>query len=259
MSKKTQTPAAEKSSAAQGFPLFFVDPRPVDKERHAKAVILQDVGYGFAKTTNSIPVNAAEFVEAAKCYPIVFTNDEQPLPAVVVGLEKENYFIAKDGAWAPQQYVPAYVRKYPFVFTEIAEQKQFLLCVDEGSKHYAAKGKGVAFYDNDKPSALINQALEFCAAFHNHLLATREFCAALKEKGLLVAHQSDASLTNGRKIRLGGFQMLDEKKFNALPDATILEWKQKGWLPLVYFALASNSNWRRLADAASKREPAKAA
>lgn len=257
----SKSAAKSQAPAPEGMPLFFRDPKPVDAERHRAAGIKKSANFTFASETNSIPLNAAEFIEAAKFYPIVFTGDEQALPAVIVGLEKDNYFVDSKGTWREYSYIPAYVRKYPFTFMEITEKQQFVLCVDEAAEHYAEKvaAKDEPFYKDGKPSALTNQALEFCGAFHNHFMGTQAFCQALKDADLLVQNQSDISLANGRKIRLGGFRMIDEKKFNELPEATILEWKKKGWLALVYFTFLSNSNWRRLADMASSRESAKAA
>jgi hypothetical protein len=38
---------------------------------------------------------------------------------------------------------------------------------------------------------------------------------------------------------LGGFQVVDQARFTALPDTVVLDWHRKGWLALVHFHLAS--------------------
>lgn len=245
------------------FPLFFNAPAVMDVERHAKAVIRGDQGYEFAKKTNSIPLNAAELMLAAKFYPIVFTGDENPVPCAIVGLEQDNYFVGEKGEWKAESYIPSYVRKYPFAFTEFPEQKQLALCIDEGSKHYLANGSakvGSKLYEAGKPTKFTQNALEFCTAFHNHFILTQKFAAAMKEAGLLTQNQSEAQLYTGRKIHLGGFYVIDQEKFNALSDAKIAELRKNGWLPLVYFCFQSSSNWKSLVDMAAKTEkPRKAA
>jgi len=255
MSKKAQAqPEAQGDAAANtGLPLFFKQPAPVTPDRHATATIQPDAGFGFASATNSIPLNAIEFIEAGKFYPIVFTNDEQPMPVALVGLESTNYFLSKDGQWDAASYIPAYVRQYPFVFLEASETQQFILCVDEGSPHYSAEGgKGAALFDEEKkPTALTQQALQFCTAFYNHFAITKNLCNDLKEHKLLVQNGSQVKLLNGRTINLGGFQLIDEAAFNALDEKVFNDFRQKGWLPFIYLALAATSNWKVLADKAA--------
>jgi hypothetical protein len=252
----TKTPASDE--ATNGLPLFFKRPVPLDAKRHAKASLQPSQDVSFAATTNSLLVNVAEFVEAAKFYPIVFTQGESILPAVVLGLEKQNYFIDAKNNWKPETYIPAYVRRYPFVFLDVPERKQFVLCVDEAAPQYRENGgkDTLALYDGENPSELTKNALEFCTAFQNHYQVTQAFCQALKEADLLTPTRSDAKLFNGREIQLAGFQVIDEKKFGALPDDKLLDLHKKGWLPLIYFALMSASNWRNLSNMAGAREKA---
>src|SRR5262249_21728294 len=145
------------------------------------------------------------------------------------GLEKENYFVGKNGAWEKGAYIPAYVRRYPFIFMELPDRQQFALCVDESAKQFREKGgKGTrAFYEDDKPSELTRNALEFCTAFHNHHQISRQFTEALNKHGLLAGMQSTAKLFNGREIQLGGFQAIDEKKLAELPDEAFLDLRKK--------------------------------
>lgn len=251
------TKRAERKSDVSAFPLFFRKPAPLEFAHHAKAglSVLQD--YSYAKGVNSLIINTVEFAEAAKYYPIVFTQAAQPMAAVIVGLEKHNYFTDKKGQWLKGAYVPAYLRRYPFIFMEVPERKQFLLCVDEAAPQFSKKtGKNILpFYDSEgKPSELTRNALEFCAAYHNHSITMRRFCDDIAAAGLLAPSQSDIKLAKGRKIHLSGFQVLDEKKFHELPDETILEFHKKGWLPLIHFALMSASNWNKLADMANALE-----
>lgn len=239
------------------LPLFFKAPQPLDVKRHAAAAINPNSGFGFSRLTNSIPLNAIEFIEAGRYYPIVFTSEPNIMPAVVVGLEQENYFVKPDGSWKEDTYVPAYVRKYPFIFMEVAEEEKFYLCIDEQSPHYLQEGGngGLAFFDGEKPSTLSQNALEFCTAFHKQYEITRALCEDLKKHDLFTMNQSDIQLVNGRKIRLGGFQLIDEAKLNALPDEVFLDFRKKGWLPFIYFSLASLTQWKRLADIAASLEP----
>jgi len=258
MAKKPSGASASEMATGNtsGFPLFFTAPKPLELVRHGKAGLLPTPDVSFAATTNSILINGVEFVEAAKHYPIVFTQTELPLPVAVVGLEQQNYFLDAKGHWQAESYIPAYVRKYPFIFMEVPESREFVLCIDESASQYHEKvGKAAqALYEGSEPSAMTRNALEFCTAFHNHYVITRQFCTALKAAGVLMPVRSDAKLFNGREIHLSGFQAIDEKKLNALSDEKIIDFHKKGWLPLIYFALMSSSNWKKLVDMAGERE-----
>ena len=245
----------EQTGTAAGLPLFFRKPHPLDVKRHKQAAIRPGSEFGFARDTNSIPLNAIEFLEAVRHYPIVFTMGDHPLPVAIVGLERLNYFVQPDNSWKPGTYIPAYVRQYPFVLFERPEEKKFYLCIDEGAPHFspsAAEGARRLYSDDEKSSDITNNALQFCTAFYNHHLITRNFCEDLKTHKLLMPYQSEAKLASGKTMNLAGFRMIDEKAFNALPDKVFLEFRRKGWLPFIYFALASTANWKRLIDAAPK-------
>lgn len=241
---------------ATGMPLFFSKPVAINAERHAKAAIRTTLTAEFSRNTNSVPITMAEFVQVAKHYPIGFTNDDSVMPMAIVGLEQVNEFVTAKGVWPAASYVPAYVRKYPFIFSEDPESDQLTLCVDEGAAHFVAKAtpaKGVEmiYGDDGKPTEFTQKALEFCSAFHQEYLATREFCAKLKELGLLMPQTSEADLPGKGKIRLGGFQGIDQDKFNALSDEAILELNRKGYLAPIYFCLQSISSWHHLLQAAA--------
>ncbi|MEZ5690179.1 MAG: SapC family protein [Rickettsiales bacterium] len=234
-----------------GLPLLYKRPVPLDSNRHKEAGIRPVSDYSFASDTNSLPLNTIELIEAAKNYPVVFTNNESVMPVAVVGLEQKNIFIKNNGSWQENSYIPAYVRQYPFIFFERKEENKFYLCVDELSPHFAEKPEdGVSrFYNDDgKPTEFTDNALKFCTAFYQHHLITRNFCADLQEHKLLQPYQSEVTLKTGQKKQLSGFNMINEKAFNELSDDVYLSFRKKGWIPFIYFMLASASNWKKIAD-----------
>lgn len=260
-SKKSAAPAAKNAETAEaapalkrtGLPLFYQKPAALEKSRHALAAISTEQDLRFAKATNSITLNALEFIEASKFYPIVFTLGEISTPLVIVGLEQENYFLNAEGKWREGTYIPAYVRQYPFIFFENEEEKKFFLCVDEKSPQFhvnGAEGARDLFNADGSPSPLTNQALEFCSSYYRHHSITMNFTADLVKHKLLTPYASKATLKSGRQVELSGFAMIDEKAVHALSDEVFLEFRTKGWLPFIYLALASSSNWARLSGMA---------
>ncbi|WP_246263270.1 SapC family protein [Caulobacter soli] len=217
------------------MPLFYREPQPLTPTAHAE-VRLKDGDYGFAVETNAVSLSVIEFAAAMRHYPIVFS-DGETLPVAVLGLGQGNRFVA-DGRWAEGVYVPAYVRRYPFVFIE-AGGGALALGLDVASDRVVQDGEGQALFDGGKPTALTEGAMTFCGELHAAHVQTLAFVAALKAQDLLVPRQADAKLASGQPLTLGGFLVVDRERFAALPDAVVLNWHRQGWLALVHFHLAS--------------------
>ncbi len=234
-------------------PLFYISPVPLHPERHRAAGIrtTSPTELPFARHTNSIPILGPELAEASKFYPIVFSNDSTHHPLALVGLsDGKNLFINSKNEWQDRYYIPAYVRRYPFGFTEDTENKRFILCVDEASDRFKVEGKaeGVTplFSDNDQPTEITQNALNFCNQYQQDYTRTLEFTQALAAQNLFKPSQVTLTLPNGKQDVLSGFSVLDEEKFRNLPANVLETWHKNGWLAYGYFHLISQSNWRNV-------------
>ena len=90
---------------------------PVSRTRHGNWSLEIGTNYAFCRNINSVPLMAAEFASAALEYAIVFGGaGDVVLPAAVLGVRNdENLYVTKQGGWQTK-YIPAFVRRYPFVF-----------------------------------------------------------------------------------------------------------------------------------------------
>jgi hypothetical protein len=249
--QETQTNGNADGVSPSTLPLFYKKPVVLEAARHAKSGVTPTASFAFAKGVNALPINAIEFIETVKSYPIVFNVvNDVATPLAVVGMEQENLFITAEGQWREGDYVPAYLRQYPFVFYEEPNSNRFYLCIDESSEQFHAEaGENVnKLYEGQEPSELTKHALEFCSAYYRHHAITKNLCADLVKHGLLNSYHSKVTKPDGREINLAGFSMIDEAAFNKLSEKTFLEFREKGWLAFIYLALASASNWKRLAD-----------
>ncbi len=241
-------PATSGTAPEAAMPMFYASPRPLDRSLDAKKFVSRPTHFNFAANTNAIPLLIDEFPMAAAYYPIVFAAGPMPIPAAVVGLRNDNNaFLDKEGRWQAGAYLPAYVRRYPFILMDDPEQKQFVLCIDEQSDMLADKGE-YPLFEGDQPSAFTKSAMEFCAALRQQGDATDEFVKALKEYDLLMPNDAQIDVRDGTKLQLSGFLVIDPKKFDALPDNVYLQWRRKGWLGLVYAQLLSSHRWQNLVD-----------
>ena len=97
--------------------LIYESAVPVSSARHGRWSVEVGADYTFSKNVNSVPLMAVEFPNAASEYAIVFAPiGEEVFPAVVLGMRTdENLYLGQDAKWNAK-YVPAFIRRYPFVF-----------------------------------------------------------------------------------------------------------------------------------------------
>jgi hypothetical protein len=246
MNQPTKAPEAS-------LPMFYATPRPLDRVRDAKMKLVRPTSFKFAAKTNAIPLLVDEFPMASAYYPIVFADCPTPVPAAVVGLKNDtNLFVGKDEAWVTGCYLPAYVRRYPFILMDDADNKQFVLCIDEASGLMKEDGE-FPLFNGENPSDFTKSAMDFCAALRQQGDATDEFVKALREHDLLVPNNAEIEMRDGTKLQLSGFLIIDPKKFDELPDSVILQWRKKGWLGLVYAQLLSSHRWQTLVELMAAR------
>lgn len=240
----------------QALPLFFRQIEVLSPQRHADLAVKAQGTYAFAAKANSVPVNALEFGLVSHNYPIVFSNDERSLPVAVLGLQAgENLYVDEAGRWERGQYVPAYVRRYPFIALAPQNSTEYALCVDVASE-LLEPGGARRLFESGQPSELTKKALEFCQTYQTQQEATRQFVEAVAKHKLLVPRAAKVTLHSGTQRALSGFRIIDEHKFNALGDNIFLDWRRRGWIGLVYAHLASQACWPALVERASRREAA---
>jgi hypothetical protein len=273
MADRSKTAAAA-SAEEQAFPPLYKKPTVLVAEVHAKAGLAPFNNFDFAADVTALPVTMAEFGPAGAQYPIVFAPGPEATPVIVLGLrDGENLFakawktatISPNGTPPSRIYVPAYVRRYPYVIVENTDQKTQVLAVDAASDRFLADVSGhpgaEAFFDAaGGPSTAASAAMNFCAEFNQQSVATTAFAKAVGEANLLKSSRATMQFADRSSFALDGFQIVDEAAFLALPDATVTDWHKKGWLSLVTLHLASQRNWLRFTDLHEQRaktEPAK--
>ncbi len=229
--------------------LFYDKPAALNKVAH-KNVKLKPVGnnYSFAQKTNSVILAGVEFTEAAKEYPIVFAKaGEQIVPVALLGLRnEENLYIDKAGKW-DARYVPAFVRRYPFVLAETGAEGQRMVCIDESYAGFN-ESEGEALFAGDEPTPLLKQAIEFLEEYQRQYARTETFVKRLVDNDLLMALNARVDLVDGKQFALTGLLAVDEKKLLQMADAKALELFRSGELAWLYCHLMSLGNMARMVD-----------
>lgn len=229
------------------MPLFYQKPVPLNTELHGAMTLgSSPLGYRFAAGSQTVLLATVEFFDAGRQFPIVFapTPDQRILPVVLLGLERnENLFVDDRGAWLGQ-YLPAYIRRYPFITTDGGDG-QVRVCIDEAFDGLNREG-GTALFDNGEPTAKMTEIQAFLQGYLLQMRKTEEFCAVLVEIGLLGRIEAQANLADGRRYHLNGMLVVDEKRLTQLPDTDIVRLFRSGMLGLLHAHLLSLRNLDRL-------------
>jgi hypothetical protein len=232
---------------APNFPLFYKNPEPLDATRHANLALKKNFGLGFTKNVNAVPITMIEMPQICHTYPIAFSPDANATPVAILGLrDNENLFVNKKGDWVSDVYVPSYIRRYPFIFSEQPGGEQLTLCVEHDDAVTETNGEQKFFESNGEPTTLAKNALEFCKSYHAAAQQTIAFGKDLHNAGILVERSAEIVVPGGKKINFSGFRIIDEQKLSTLDEKTFLDFRQKGWLPFIYAHLFSGAQWPRL-------------
>ena len=230
--------------------LIYENAIPLSKERHAKWSVEVGADFSFAKKLNALPLMATEFIAAAHEYPIVFSkNGDTVQPVVVLGMrENENLYLDDKGQWSAK-YVPAFLRRYPFVFARSEDGKTFTLCLDESFEGFNQDGKGQPLLTEDgQPSPYTSNVLKFLQAFQTEHARTQAFCKKLNELDLFESQNAVWTGANGQKAALTGFFCLSRKKLQEVPAKMLAGMIGTGEMDLIYAHLFSLTNMNSFKD-----------
>lgn len=240
---------------------FYKKVVALDSEAHRNLKFdASRVNFCFARDSTAVLIAGVEFAEAARDYPIVFIRGQgqQLRPVVLLGVrETENLFVDAEGKW-DAAYIPAFVRRYPFVMAEGAVPDQLVVCIDEKCPSLNSE-KGELLIDAEgKLQPMMNDVLQFLQNFQQEFARTEALTQQLDEQGLFVQQGARFDTAGGETFQLNDFYLIDEAKFNQLEDAVLPGLFRSGALGLAYLHLASMGNMRKLLNLVTLRSANKA-
>ena len=220
------------------LPLFYNDLMPLNSRDHAGWRTKPTETAEWLVGQHAIPLTVDEFVQAQRHFPIVFSAGENPTPLALMGLnEGVNTFVDAEGRVTDPVYIPAYIRRYPFMLARLKPGAEELsLCFDPTSKTVGEFADGEAlFAEDNQASETTKQVLQFCEHFEQAGQRTRVFVEELQKHKLLMDGEVSISQTeNGDKPFIyRGFQMIDQEKLREMRGDVLRSWNQNGMLPLI--------------------------
>ena len=227
--------------------MIYENIQPLSDKHRAWAVNVSS--YDFAAHLNSSPLLATEIPFAAGEYPVIFSataTEGEYLPLAVMGLkEGQNLFIDANGKFSAR-YIPAFIRRYPFVLAGAKEAETLTLCIDENSKACipdGSQGKRL-FDDNGEQSAHLKEVVEFLKDYQYRAEMTKAFCKKLHELDLLEPMQATITFKDNQaaNMNLTGFYVVKREKLKKISDAEVLDLFKKDGMELIYSHMQSLSN-----------------
>lgn len=236
------------SASNQNLPLFYRAIEPLNVTQHGKMKVRSALKMGHIGKSHAIPLTVDEFTMVQRHYPIVFSVGETPIPMALMGLnEGVNVFLDEDGRLLePNYYVPAYIRRYPFLLARLRpDSDELSLCFDPSAEAVGTQKDGEKLFDGDKPTEATQAILQFCEQFEAAGQRTAAFMDDLKKADLLmdgeVAIQPEGF---EQPFIYRGFRMVDEEKLRELRGDELRKMNQSGMLPLIYAHLFSLTEMR---------------
>lgn len=227
---------------AQNLPLFYNDLIPLSSVDHAAYKGRAFENLAIMANTHAMPLTVDEFIVAQRSLPIVFSAGDESLPLALFGLnEGVNMSIDADNNLLPNTYLPAYVRRYPFMLVRLQPDREDLsLCFDPNSGLIGEFDEGTPLFVDGEPSPETKATLEFCEQFEMGVQKTLAFMTELTEYDLLIDGEITIEQPGvNQPFIYRGFKMVDEAKLRDLRGDQLRKMMQSGMLPLVHAHLFS--------------------
>jgi hypothetical protein len=230
------------SAPQANLPVFYQDLMPLNSRDHAAWRSRTTDRAPWLARFHAVPLTVEEFPAAARHFPIIFSSGDSPVPLALMGLnEGVNVFVDDEGKITENIYIPAYVRRYPFLLAKLSpDSDELSLCFDPSSDVIGDFPEGTPLFEGDQPSENTKALLGFCEQFEQAGLKTQAFVEELTKHKLLmdgeVAIQQEGV---EQPFVYRGFQMINQEALREVRGDVLRGWNQSGLLPLIYAHLFS--------------------
>ncbi|MBA2920062.1 multidrug transporter [Sphingomonas sp. MAH-20] len=225
-----------------GLPILYKDLVPLSSDQHADWGTKSLDGLHFLKGQHAVPIVIDEFVQVQRSFPIIFADADYPVPLALMGLnEGVNVFLDADDRFSQPLYVPAYIRRYPFMLAQLGQNPQELsLCFDPTSGAVGPDGEAVKLFENGQPSQGTKDILSFCEQFEQGAQRTGAFIKELQDLDLLMDGEVSIQPEGATQPHIyRGFKMVNEEKLRDLRGDQLRKMMQSGMLTLIMAHLFS--------------------
>jgi hypothetical protein len=171
------------------------------------------------------------------------------MPVMLMGFQDgQNLQIDEKGQWTIR-YVPAFFRRYPFVFSSSDDGQTFTLCIDEDFSGCNRDGRGERLFDAEgERTQYLKNVLEFLQEYQLSYKRTEAFCSRLKEMDLLEPMTAQFKTPDGESGNLTGFMAVNRDKIKKLSGEQLEQLAATDELELIYIHIQSLMNFSRMIE-----------
>ena len=211
----------------------------LDSNKHGGLGYHPVTDFSYARNVLSAPLAGTEIVRASREFPIVFPTTGRGVPVALMGYApNNNLWVAKDGSWAGR-YVPAHLRRYPFVLGEQSGSDRFVVMIDPDAMSTDGSGEPLFEKDGIPEGGIVERARNFLSTFQRELTETEAFFEPLRKADVLVSRVFTVRKGEEQIGQVRDLQIVDTDKLAALDDATLAEWARSGLMAMVIAHLHS--------------------
>jgi len=205
--------------------------------------------FSFAASLRDCVITSDEFYASSKSFPIVFSKSDKGdfFAIALMGLKEErNIFINEDGSWRDGEYMPAFLRRYPFVFIEDGDI--LALAVDMDCDVVNKKSGQRLFDKEGEATKFTGDVMQFMENFQVSNQNSQALIARLVELDLLEDATAEIVNKSNESFTFTGFQRVNEEKLDQLSDEDMLSLVRSGHYKLIMAHLMSLSNFGKLLE-----------
>jgi hypothetical protein len=247
----------------QGQLPLYKKPQPLSAQVHkGKGLTYTDRPFDFLKDAHFVPLTVGEFGLAASRFPIIFLGDNRT-PVAAMGLQQGvNLFVdPMTGQYEEHCYLPAFVRRYPFVAaSHTDESDRFTVCVDAGSHLFSDKPTEPFFNADGTPTAFLERAIDYVRRFENDVASTVEFVKQLRDLDLFDQQQTNFQRRDrdgnpiGEPQVVASYWGVSGEKLRALSNESLGMLRDNAALGAIYAHMLSMAQWDYLIQRAGRRD-----
>jgi hypothetical protein len=219
---------------------------PLSRELHGKKRLKPVTAFDFARNMAVVRILAGESAQVALNFPIVFISENNMFaPFALLGLGKdENLFVSDEGQWLAT-YIPALLRRFPFFMGKASDSDNLNLLMEDA---FLSDSEGEPLFgpDEGEPKGPVARAIQLLTEIANQDVRTTALTKVFVDNGLIEPLPLQVTRGGASSVNLTGINIINETKFNSLPDEKFLEFRRNGALGLAYAHFLSMGQLARL-------------
>lgn len=197
-------------------------------------------------TTQLIPLNITEFKLACTYMPIIFSPIGKPMPIALTSFTTGNNSFVTEGQWQTNSYIPAAIRRYPFVLGDANTEGKRPLYID--STAIKNDHENPLFDTDGNSGKIIKQALQFCKDYDDHLTITENTVDLIDSLDLFKETQLVIKNKDGTESKTRIFKIIDTVKYQNLSDNDIVTLQKHHALWVIHTHIVSMSKTQYIAS-----------